>query len=61
MYVRIFKISLNKDSLIMRVEKIYKDKLFLYLFILGVLVSLILIKLDINFLKIFLKRELFLF
>ena len=61
MYVRIFKISLNKDSLIMRVEKIYKDKLFLYLFILGVLVSLILIKLDINFLEIFLKRELLLF
>ena len=25
MYIRIFKISLNKDSLIMRVEKIYKD------------------------------------
>ena len=45
----------------MRVEKIYKDKLSLYLIILGVLVSLILIKLDINFLEIFLKRELLLF
>lgn len=58
MYLRIFSISQKKDSLIMRVEKIYKDKIFVYLVILGFVVSFILLKLDLSYLKIFLIQDL---
>jgi decaprenyl-phosphate phosphoribosyltransferase len=58
LYLRVFKISTTKNSLIMRVEKIYRDKIFLYIALLAVTCAFILLRLDLNYLEIFLKKDL---
>ncbi len=60
LYIRIFNISTKKDSLIMNIEKIYKDKIFVYFIILGIVFSLILLQLNLPFLEIFKNKELYL-
>ncbi len=58
LYLRVFKISTIKNSLIMRVEKIYKDKIFLYIVLLGAICTFILLGLELDYLEIFLKKDL---
>ncbi len=60
LYIRIFRISSKKNSLIMNIEKIYKDKIFVYLVLLGLLSSLILLQFNFPFLEIFKNKELYL-
>ena len=58
LYVRIFNISFKENSLITNVEKIYKDRTFVNLIFLGLIFCIILLQLDLDFLKIFQSRDL---
>ena len=58
-YIRIFKISQKKNSIIMNVEKIYKDTKFVYLVFFSLLFSIVLLQFDISILKVFEQKELY--
>jgi len=53
LYVHIFLLSEKKDSIIMKIEKIYKDKTFIFIFLFIFIMSLLLLKVDIGLFKIF--------
>lgn len=61
LYLHIFKSSEKKNSLIMKIEKIYKDKLFVFLIILISIMTIFLLNIEIKFLDLFEKKELIYF
>ena len=48
----------KKNSIIMKIEKIYKDKLFILITLLLLIISFILLEIKIDFLEIFQSRSL---
>lgn len=58
LYIYIFIISERKNSLIMKIEKIYKDRNFVILIILITLLTVCLLNLNISFLEIFESKKL---
>ncbi len=58
LYMRVFAISLVQNSLIMRIEKIYRDKFFLYILLFSIFFSIILLKIDIPSLQLFEQNNL---
>lgn len=61
LYIHIFKSSEKKNSLIMKIEKIYKDKLFVFLIILISFMTIFLLNIEINFLDLFERKDLIYF
>lgn len=61
LYIHIFKASEKKNSLIMKIEKIYKDKLFVFLIILISIMVMILLNIEIKILDLFEQKELIYF
>ena len=58
LYMRVFAISLVQNSLVMRIEKIYRDKFFLYILLFSIFFSIILLKIDIPSLQLFEQNNL---
>ena len=58
LYIHIFHISQKKNSIIMKIEKIYKDKLFIIITLLLLIISFILLEIKIDFLEIFQSKNL---
>ena len=61
LYIHIFKSSEKKNSVIMKIEKIYKDRLFVFLIILISIMTIFLLNIEIKFLDIFEQKELIYF
>ena len=53
LYIHIFYIAQKKNSIIMKIEKIYKDKIFIFIFFILLLASYVLLEIKIDFLNIF--------
>ena len=60
LYIHIFK-SEKENSLIMKIEKIYKDKIFMLLVILISFMTIFLLNIEINFLNLFEQKDLIYF
>jgi len=58
LYVYIFELAKQKNSIIMKIEKIYKDRYLIFIIFLISIISLILLKININFLIIFKSNSL---
>jgi len=58
LYIHIFNISKKKNSIIMKIEKIYQDKIFIIIFILISFMCFVLLKIEIDLLNIFQSQEL---
>jgi|MDSY01.2.fsa_nt_gb decaprenyl-phosphate phosphoribosyltransferase len=58
LYIHIFYIAQKKNSIIMKIEKIYKDKIFIFIFIILLLTSYVLLEIKIDFLNIFESKNL---
>lgn len=58
LYIHIFQISQKKNSIIMKIEKIYKDKVFILLTLILFIISFVLLEINIDFLEIFQSRNL---
>ena len=61
LYIHIFKSSEIKNSVIMKIEKIYKDRLFVFLIILISIMTIFLLNIEIKFLEIFEQKDLIYF